>query len=450
MSLLWIVLSLVPALPAIVFFFMLAVASFREKAPRAAYMALGALFVSFIPFFLALVFPAFAHWITLIEAVFALAVLLLLFALPNRPKPMEIQGPLEKYDERETMFARMDMTPDEPAYAEYYEKHPEHRDVDEKLRRKPPIYGLDSKSAYPPDTLMAEALFTTLEKGKPLTQGEKRDINVPMSPETLAKKLHGLAESMGAVSSGTTALKQAHAYSHRGRTADVRGEPVVLNHAYAFVFTVEMNWERVASAPDVPSIVETALRYADAFTISVAVAEYLRTLGHEARAHTDANYLAMVTPVAYDAGLGEIGRFGSLVTPQAGTRVRIGLVTTTAELPQDEPLNTGIAEFCTHCLKCAHNCPSGAISRGKKEPVRGVMKWPQNQEKCYGYWREKGSDCGICMRSCPYSRPGTPVHNCVRWMLSKSSMMRRYAARIDDALYGRKPHSGPWQDWFGD
>ncbi|MFQ6103859.1 MAG: hypothetical protein ACE5OP_06150 [Candidatus Glassbacteria bacterium] len=57
-------------------------------------------------------------------------------------------------------------------------------------------------------------------------------------------------------------------------------------------------------------------------------AEYLhiRNLGYPARTHIDGNYRVVCPLVARDAGIGEIGRMGLLMTPRLGPRVRIAVV----------------------------------------------------------------------------------------------------------------------------
>ena len=43
----------------------------------------------------------------------------------------------------------------------------------------------------------------------------------------------------------------------------------------------------------------------------------IRRLGYPARAHIDGNYRVIAPLVARDAGLGEIGRMGLLMTPRS-------------------------------------------------------------------------------------------------------------------------------------
>jgi epoxyqueuosine reductase QueG len=54
-----------------------------------------------------------------------------------------------------------------------------------------------------------------------------------------------------------------------------------------------------------------------------------------------------------DAGLGEMGRFGYLITKELGPRVRLFAVTTDMPLVADRPVDIGVEDFCSFCKKCA-------------------------------------------------------------------------------------------------
>ena len=145
--------------------------------------------------------------------------------------------------------------------------------------------------------------------------------------------------------------------------------------------------------------------------------------------------------VAHDAGLGELSRMGYLISSKLGARVRLGGVTTDLPLLTDTPVVLGVQDFCDVCLKCATNCPSGSIPDGPKTTVRGVEKWQLNAESCLRYWRLAGTDCGLCMRVCPFSHPPTFVHNLVRKQIARSGIARRVSVWGDDLLYGRRSNT---------
>ena len=76
----------------------------------------------------------------------------------------------------------------------------------------------------------------------------------------------------------------------------------------------------------------------------------------------------------------------------------------------------------------AANCPSHALSDGEPDTSRNVPLWPTHVERCCGYWRAVGTDCGVCMAVCPFSHPDTPLHRAVRAALRRAPWLARVAS----------------------
>lgn len=117
-----------------------------------------------------------------------------------------------------------------------------------------------------------------------------------------------------------------------------------------------------------------------------------------------------MVPLAIDAGLGEIGRFGYVISGKVGPRARLFAVTTDMPLEPDWPVDISADEFCRVCKKCALSCPSHSIPAGEKTVHNGVEKWKMDEMSCFDYWGRVGTDCSICMEVCPFSRPNKSVH----------------------------------------
>ena len=66
-----------------------------------------------------------------------------------------------------------------------------------------------------------------------------------------------------------------------------------------------------------------------------------------------------------------------------------------------------------------------------------MKKWQLEIEKCLHYWRVAGTDCGLCMKVCPYSHKSSFVHNLVRYGIKDSAIARRLALWGDDLFYGK-------------
>jgi reductive dehalogenase len=161
----------------------------------------------------------------------------------------------------------------------------------------------------------------------------------------------------------------------------------------------------------------------------------------------DGNYEVITTAVALEAGIGELGRLGLIITPSHGPRVRLAVVTTDLPLVEDGPVHFGVQHFCRICKKCAENCPSQSIERRGKKNIRGVLKWQSQMESCYRYWRKAGTGCAVCVAVCPYSKPRSVYHNLMRFFCKQNAPARRLAYILDNLLYTRRPrhtHQPPW------
>lgn len=374
-----------------------------------------------------------------------LGILILLgagFFLPIGKTYFELNSPDDQVDEREIIFARARLEPGTENYDSYYSGHPEHKQIDDKSRSQPGLMSLDAKFTDPLHSAATEASFFLTDALREAVDGSLVTDRVKYSPEEFTQFAKDLAEHYGALDCGITELKTYHIYSHIGRGTGAYGARVELNHQFGIAFTVEMDFEMTSSAPYPPLTMESGRQYVEAARVAVQLAAAIRNLGYPARAHIDGNYRVIAPLVARDAGLGEIGRMGLLMTPRLGPRVRVGVVTTDLPLiPDGYNPDPNLLDFCRICKKCAVNCPSQSIPYEDREVDNGVLRWKIDPESCYNYWTIVGTDCGKCMAVCPYSHPDNWIHNLVRWGNSRSGTFRRAALILDDFFYGKKPSS---------
>jgi reductive dehalogenase len=333
------------------------------------------------------------------------------------------------------------LQPGTARFDDYYKDHPEHLAPDNFFRRNP---GLLSEGGVFYDALLGaspEGDFAFTEALREAVDGAVAPERIDGDSITLTRLVKSLAAYHGAVDCGVCELQPYHVYSHIGRGTGEYGAPVTLNHRYAIAFTVEMNHAMICAAPRMPAVMESARQYVEAAKIAVTLAAAIRALGYPARAHIDGNYRVIAPLVAKDAGLGEIGRMGLLMTPRLGPRVRLGVVTTDLPLLVDRSdFDPAVVDFCTICQKCAAVCPSRALPFGEREThPDGTLRWKINAEKCYTYWTQIGTDCGRCIAVCPYSHPDTTLHNLIRFGVANSANFRKAAVAMDDLFYGKKP-----------
>ncbi len=416
------------------------VVSLRERERRATVVAalVGVVGASLVA--VAAVLPAPIPGVVLAVMALALVSAVPMWFLPIGRGIKPGGRPSRRVDERDVMFARARLVPGSPEFEAYYTMHPEHRAGDDRTRALPGLLSPDSEMADPVAFAAADASFDLCEALHSAVDGEPESQQVVLEPELWVDRLKNLALSNGAVAVGVTRLEPYHIYSHVGRGQGAWGDPISLDHQWAIAFTVEMDHAAVAHAPAAPAIVESAHQYVESAKIAVQLASTIRRCGWSARAHIDGNYRVIAPLVARDAGLGEIGRMGLLMTPSLGPRVRLGVVTTDVPLVADSPGDDrSVLDFCSICRKCADTCPVGAIPGGGRQPIDEGMRWAIDPDTCFRYWNVIGTDCGRCMSVCPYSHPDNTAHNAVRWAIARSGAARRTMLRKTDQYYGRKP-----------
>ncbi len=422
--------------------------SHKESEPRAMKIALGLAVLGAGFFIGAAALPQVVRITTItLTAILVLAGISLFFAPVGR-MPVVMDIPSSRYDEREIMFARARLQPGSPDYDNYYLQNPEHKNKDDRFRVLPGLLSPNSKyyhrfQAAPPDA----SFFLTAALRHAIDGGVSKDV-IKRSPEALTTYITGLARYFGALDVGVTKLQPHHVYSHIGRGTGKYGAPIVIEHGFAIAFTVEMDFEMTGTAPFASVTMESAKQYVESARVAVQLAETIRSLGYSARAHIDGNYQVIAPLVARDAGLGEIGRMGLLMTPKQGPRVRLGVVTTDLPLiPFPRQQNTALIDFCNICKKCAANCPSKSISFDGRVEIDNAWRWKIDPDSCFLYWNVIGTDCGRCMAVCPFSHPDNWAHNFVRWGIAHSGFFRRAALWLDDIFYGRKPEVRTAPDW---
>lgn len=175
-------------------------------------------------------------------------------------------------------------------------------------------------------------------------------------------------------------------------------------------------------AEDLSSADEVSRQYNRAARAAKALANFIRGLGWEATARTGPMSGDMLLiPPAIAAGLGQLGKHGSVINEVWGASFRLAAVTTGLPLVADPPQDIGVDEACAHCQLCTRLCPPDAI-HPEKQWVRGDYKWYVDFDKCLPYFNDT-LGCGICIAECPWSLPGVgPV-------LARKMIRRRSAEK---------------------
>lgn len=297
---------------------------------------------------------------------------------------------------------------------------------------------------------LSNSLLKVARHLSPIVDGEvfNEKAPIPQSPEAISKHVKELAYFLRADMVGICELPQYSVFTH----SRWNGEPIELNHKYAIAILIDQDWKTsdAFNGRDWISNSMSFLAYSNSAFISCIIADYIRELGYEARAHHVMNYQVLVPPILLWAGLGEMSRMGDVVlNPFLGPRFKAAIVTTNLPLAIDKPIDFGLQDFCAKCGKCARECPSQAISHGEKVMVNGYEKWQVDVRKCTSMrvGNKYGSGCGTCLKVCPWNKPDTKFHRAINWTMRNVPFTRSFAAYADDLFgYGKSHSKKKW--WF--
>ncbi len=211
-------------------------------------------------------------------------------------------------------------------------------------------------------------------------------------PAVGSKAIKARARALGAGAVGITRI-----------TEEALFEGYETPFTHAIVVLTPMDPAETADVPGPRSGIETMRAYNAAGRTVIALAAHIRSLGWPARAYGEGADILYI-PLAIAAGLGQLGKHGSLISRELGSNLRISAVLTTLPLAEDAPEDIGVDDLCAGCRRCTLDCPPGAIL-DTKQTVRGVEKWYVDFDRCVPYFTHTVG-CGICIEVCPWSRPG--------------------------------------------
>ncbi|MDP6173994.1 MAG: 4Fe-4S dicluster domain-containing protein [Rhodospirillales bacterium] len=177
-------------------------------------------------------------------------------------------------------------------------------------------------------------------------------------------------------------------------------------YKWIIVLGVAMDHTHIQTAPSHQSQTEVQKQYARGTRAAYKLAAWMREKGWDAVPHGGpmAGPVTMI-PAAIEAGLGALGKHGSMISRQFGSSFRLASVLTDMPLIPDEPDIFGSDDFCQSCQICTRICPVDALGP-EKRLVRGTDKWYVDFDRCILYFVENNG-CGMCIGQCPWSRTGT-------------------------------------------
>lgn len=296
--------------------------------------------------------------------------------------------------------------------------------------------------------------------------GSTRWEGTPAAASAMVKQV---ARFLGADLVGIVPLNRLWIYSnafwadgsHKKIVFDTVDRPIETDHQLIIPETMrwvimmgkKMDCGVISYSPSPIGCAETSLAYSRMALLVSGLAEFLRGIGYSAI--PSINDLGLNIPMAIDAGFGEQGRNGKLITPEFGPSVRLCKVVTDLPLARDYPIHFGVAQFCEVCLKCAVECPSRSIPAGGRtwsgpsiSNNPGLYTWHLDNEACRRYWAMGPADnCTVCIRVCPFTKRPNRVHDLVRAAISYVPALNPTWRNLDDLLgYGREKDTARFWD----
>jgi reductive dehalogenase len=384
-----------------------------------------------------------------------------------------VTGPVERFDEKYMMFRRVMWDMPELAVKLYFtpkvprEGKPGYSLMDVSLRNAT----WDLERAFGMGNRGGKAMLLDWER-PPMGEfapprGLKIDTGDPAGTTTAIKRA---ARFMGASLVGVSELDMRWVYSHAyypqvrnpfagepltaDEITDGKSEEIIIppEYRYCIVLAFEMDYQLTKYSPTYTASAGAGLCYSKMPFVAAMVAQFIRGLGYNAI--PQGNDTALSVPLAIDAGLGELGRNGILITPQYGPRVRLAKVFTDLPLIPDRPIQFGVWEFCEICEKCAKKCPSQSIPLGRATTEinnisnnKGMKRWPVNGETCIAFWEKNHScSCLNCIRVCPFNKPEGLLHELVRSGIKKYPQLNKMFLWGDD-IFGYNRRRSPENFW---
>lgn len=243
--------------------------------------------------------------------------------------------------------------------------------------------------------IVGRHLKSSIHQGVKSIQSLERNPSMPQStigPDMLqAFERHAKSLGIGAIG-----------YARLPRQLVFKDRAVLYDNV--IVLLKEMDKDRIAKAPSLATFKMVFETYDSLGKTVNVLTEYLRKLGYGAQGGHPLGGLVLYPPLATSAGLGWMGRHGLLITPQFGSRLRIGAIFTSIDnLPVSETnSHSWVGDFCDKCGRCIRTCPSKAI---RERPLvhESGRRTHIIRDQCLPVFVTK-QGCTICIKECPFSK----------------------------------------------
>ena len=238
------------------------------------------------------------------------------------------------------------------------------------------------------------------EVNKPLVEaayvsGNKQPTGNVAPAKDVTEEIREKARELGFGEVGFT--KYDRKYTYKSKNAWVKYE-------HAICLALEQDYWQTQTIPSMEAEFAHFGTYEVEGALALDLADFIRDLGYRAQIHSPNDNSAAYIPMFVEAGLGQLGANGQLLSPHFGNRSRLIIISTDAIVTYDEPVDYGIHKFCEMCQVCVNRCPGRALVK-EKVFWRGVEKHKLMYDRCRPVMATY-EGCGVCMLVCPVQRYG--------------------------------------------
>ena len=273
------------------------------------------------------------------------------------------------------------------------------------------------------------------ERNKPLVEaaavtGDIEPTATPVPGRDITEDVRLKAREMGFGEVGFTRFDRRYAFvSKKGW----------VQYEHAICLAYEQDYAQTQTIPSLEAEFAHFGTYETEGAQSLKLADYIRSLGYHAQVHSPNDNSAVYIPMFVQAGLGQLGANGQLLSPHFGSRARLMIITTDGPVTYNEPVDYGIQRFCQQCQVCVNRCPGRALVK-EKVWWRGVEKNKLIYDRCRPVMaRYEG--CAICMKVCPVQRYGMkPV---MEHYIETGEVLGKGTENLEGYTLRDKGHFGP-------
>jgi ferredoxin len=221
-----------------------------------------------------------------------------------------------------------------------------------------------------------------------------------------------------------------------------RKKPLRNDLPSAICLALEQDYVKTQTIPSLDAEDTHFGTYEDQGPLSQELTDFIRDLGYSVQVSGPTWHYGPMIPLFVEAGLGQLGANGQLLSPHFGSRARLQIIYTNAAVTHDKPIDYGIHQFCNECKVCVDRCPGRALMPDKVW-YRGVEKNKLVFKRCRPVMA-RYSGCGICMKVCPIQKYGMkPVME--YYVESGGEILGKGTDNLEGFTFPDKGYFGPGQ-----